>query len=287
MTNCLSFDVEGFIESNVQSFAIPSRYIDRAREIREIETNTQCIMELLSGSGSKATFFVLEGVFRDLPHIATEIVKNGHEIALHGPDHVRIYGLTKDEFDKKVIRAKNDLEELTSSKVSGFRAPDFSITENSLWAIDVLRNAGFAYDSSIYPIGMHDVYGIRDAQPFIYKHPNGLVEFPPASTECFGRRIPFGGGGYFRLYPLLLTKFFIKKINKAGHPCMLYLHPYEVGPVIPHIPGIPAMRRFRHYYNCKNGYRRLRNLLEHNTFSTAIDILTAMNSTEGNNVGLK
>ena len=131
--------------------------------------------------------------------------------------------------------AKDQLEDVAGQKVYGFRAPDFSITEKSIWALDVLREAGFVYDSSIYPFGMHDVYGIKDAETSINKLPNGLLEFPMSTAKFLGKRIPFGGGGYFRLYPLWLTKMFINAVNKRGQPFMFYIHPYEIGPVIPKI----------------------------------------------------
>ncbi len=169
--------------------------------------------------------------------------------------------------------AKKNLEDISGQPVYGFRAPDFSITKKSLWAIDILKELGFIYDSSIYPIGIHDVYGIKDAETFIYKFPNGLIEFPMSTIELFGKRIPFGGGGYFRLYPLMLTKAFISKLNKQGQPVMFYIHPYEAGPVIPKITPMSRFRSFRHYYHCKNGKDRLRKLLKIFKYDRALEVL--------------
>lgn len=282
--NCLSFDIEGFVESNRQSFTIAEPYISLSKEIYEIEQNTNFILELLNDVQCKATFFFLGSVVRNLPDLVKNVAKLDHEVALHGPEHIRIFDLSKREFSEKVVSAKKALEDVASKPVYGFRAPDFSITEASIWALDALQEAGFLYDSSIFPLGFHDVYGIKNAQPFIHRLPNGLVEFPLTTVECFGRRIPFGGGGYFRLYPLFLTEIFLRKINKLGKSCMLYMHPYEVGPMIPNIPTLSPYRRFRHYHNCKNGNTRLRKILSKYKFSSAIEILSAGSFLELNDV---
>ena len=273
MLNCLSFDIEGFVESNIQSFAIDKKYINRKKEIYEIEKNVDSILELLNEVNCNATFFFLESVVNDLPNVVKKVSELNHEIALHGPEHVRIFDLTKSEFNNKLISSKKNLENIISKPVYGFRAPDFSITESSIWALDMLKDAGFIYDSSIYPFGFHDVYGIKNVQPFIHSLPNGLIEFPPSTIKYFGKRIPFGGGGYFRLYPLLFTKHFLKRINKRKNPGMMYMHPYEVGSIIPNIPNISPFRKFRHYYNSENGYKRLREILLEFKFGTAIEVI--------------
>jgi len=284
MLNCLSFDIEGFVESNMQSFTINKSYINRKREIYEIEKNVDSILELLNDFNCKATFFFLNSVTYDLPNVVKKVSKLGHEIALHGPEHTRIFDLSKIEFSKKLICAKKELENIISKPVYGFRAPEFSITQTSLWALDILQKADFTYDSSIYPFGFHDVYGMKNTQPFIYKLQNGLIEFPLSTIGFFGKRFPFGGGGYFRLYPLFFTEIFLKKINKLGHPCMLYIHPYEIGSIIPKIPTLSWYRKLRHYYNCKNGCTRLKKILSEFKFSTAIDVLANEKKLEVKNV---
>jgi polysaccharide deacetylase family protein (PEP-CTERM system associated) len=272
-TNALSIDVEGFVESNMQSFPIPPRYIDEDREKFEIERNVDACLELLDELGIFATFFFVGSVPRRIPHLVEIVAKAGHEIASHSYEHVRLFDLDRNEFREGVRSSKQRLEDLCGKGVYGFRAPDFSITLSSMWAIDILREVGFAYDSSIYPIGMHDVYGVRGADPFISLLPNGLVEFPLSTIELFGKRIPVGGGGYFRLYPLSVTRSCISHINRSGHPCMFYVHPYEVGPVIPKIRELSAYRRFRHYYRSKNGATRLRRVLRGFGFAPAIEVL--------------
>lgn len=271
--NAFSIDVEGFVESNLQSFHIPDKYINQSEENREIERNTNALLEILDEVDVKATFFFIGRLARDIPGLVKKVAGAGHEIGCHNYAHIRIYGIDKDEFREKLVEAKNLLENVSGQRVYGFRAPDFSITEPSIWALDVLKEIGFVYDSSIYPFGLHDVYGIRDADPSIHKFPNGLIEFPLSTTRIFGRRFPFGGGGYFRLYPLLLTKFFLSKLNKQGGTAMFYIHPYEAGPVIPRISGLSAYRKFRHYHNCRNGAQRLKNLLKSFKFCPAIDVL--------------
>lgn len=226
----------------------------------------------------------MNSVVHDLPSVVKKVAEEGHEIALHGPEHIRIFNITEQEFSEKLISAKKFIENIISKPINGFRAPDFSITEKSLWALDVLQKAGFIYDSSIYPFGLHDVYGINGAQPFIHRLKNGLIEFPLSTIGLFGKRFPFGGGGYFRLYPLTFTEIFLKKINKLGKPCILYIHPYEVGSIIPNIPTLSLYRKFRHYYNCENGYARLGKILSKFKFGPVIDVLTKEKILEVENV---
>jgi len=271
--NAFSIDVEGFVESNRQSFHIPDKYINPSEENSEIERNTNVLLELLDNVNTKATFFIVGRIAYDIPQVVEKIAQAGHEIGCHNYAHLRVFGITKDEFTEKTKAAKNKLEDISGQKVYGFRAPDFSITDKSIWALDILKELGFVYDSSIYPFGLHDVYGIKNAETFINKFPNGLIEFPMSTTELFGKRIPFGGGGYFRLYPLWLTKYFLSKFNQQGHPAIFYIHPYEAGPIIPKVAELSAYRKFRHYYNCKNGVKRLTTFLKKCSFAPVIDVL--------------
>lgn len=271
--NAFTIDVEGFVESNLQSFHIPDKYINQSQENHEIECNTNALLEILEEVEVKATFFFIGRLARDIPRLVKKVSGAGHEIGCHNYAHIRIYGLGKDEFREKLTEAKNLLEDVSGQRVYGFRAPDFSITEKSIWALDVLKELDFVYDSSIYPFGLHDVYGIKDAETFIHKLPNGLIEFPLSTTQLLGKRLPFGGGGYFRLYPLWLTKYFLTKLNSHRQPAMFYIHPYEAGPEIPRISPMSKYRRFRHYYNCKNGKNRLTKLLDNFKFAPAIEVL--------------
>ena len=273
VSNAFSVDVEGFVESNVQSFHIPDKYIGPEAENREIEENTNVLLALLEETDTKATFFFLGRLARDIPGLIRAVADAGHEIGCHNYAHLRVFGIERDQFREKLSAAKHQLEDVSGQRVYGFRAPDFSITEDSLWALDVLKELGFVYDSSIYPFGLHDVYGIKDAEPSIHTLPNGLIEFPISTFSLLGKRIPFGGGGYFRLYPLWLTKLFTSIQNRRGTVCMSYIHPYEAGPVIPNVTELSPYRRFRHYFNCKNGARRLKKLLGAFNFVPAIEIV--------------
>ena len=276
VTNAFSIDVEGFVESNIQSFHIPDKYINRPEENREIEQNTNVLLEILDEVNIKATFFFVGRLAHDIPSLVKKVAQAGHEIACHNYAHLRIFGIDKDEFKEKISAAKRRLEDVCGQRVYGFRAPDFSITKSSIWALDVLKETGFVYDSSIYPFGLHDVYGIKNADASIHKLANGLIEFPMSTLELLGKRIPFGGGGYFRFYPLLLTELFLSKLNKQGRSAMFYIHPYEVGSIIPKISEISTYRKFRHYYHCKNGDLRIKKLLKAFKFGTAVEVLEQM-----------
>jgi polysaccharide deacetylase family protein (PEP-CTERM system associated) len=273
MENCLSIDVEGFVESNLESFHIPNSYVDRAKENYEIEKNTDAFIELLDEMHIHATFFIVGRIAREIPQLVKRAASMGHEIGCHSYEHLRIFNLQRQQFKEGLLSAKKCLEDVSGSRVYGFRAPDFSITESSVWALDELSEAGFLYDSSIYPVRIHDVYGINDAHPGIHKLRNGLIEWPLSTFNLLGMRFPFGGGGYFRLYPLGVTKHCIASMNKRGCPCMLYIHPYEVGPIIPRIREISAYRGFRHYYNCSTGRPRLKKIIEEFKFAPAVRIL--------------
>ena len=273
MVNCFSIDVESFSESNVESFPIPTRHLGCARQNREIETNTDYILSLLAEHNVKATFFFLGRIARDLPQLIQRVVREKHEIACHSWEHFRIYGLTPIIFAQQLHQAKQVLEEASGQPVVGFRAPDFSITRASAWALDALRDAGFLYDSSIYPFQGHDVYGIAEAPAQIHQRGNGLIEWPLATIPFLNRRMPFGGGGYFRLYPMALTEFCFSRMNRQRRPCMFYIHPYEIGSAIEKIDGLSNLCRFRHYFRCGALNGRLERLFQQFRFAPAIDVL--------------
>jgi polysaccharide deacetylase family protein (PEP-CTERM system associated) len=273
ITNCLSIDVEGFAESNAESFPIAAEYLETKRENYEIEHNTNVTLQLLADWNIHATFFFVGRIAYELPQLVRQVAEMGHEIALHSYEHRRIFRVTRTEFQRQLYTCKAFVEQLLGGRVYGFRAPEFSITRSSIWALDTLRELGFEYDSSIYPIRIHDVCGIHDTEPSIHKLANGLIEWPLSTFQIFGVRLPFGGGGYFRIYPLLATRQCIRAMNRRGAPCMFYIHPYEIGPIIPDIRTISPYRRFRHYYNCSSGAARLRRVVQVFRFDSAISIL--------------
>ncbi len=279
MLNCFSIDVESFCESNIESFPIKPEYMHRAKQDYEVEKNTDSILGLLADLNVKATFFFLGRIARDLPHVVRRVAVEGHEIGCHGFEHKRIFGLQPRVFEQQLWEAKRSLEDSSGQPVYGFRAPDFSIIQSSIWALDILKEACFVYDSSIFPFSFHDVYGIRETQQHIHTLANGLIEWPLPTLELGGKRWPFGGGGYFRLYPLTLTQFCISRLNRKQHPFMFYIHPYEVGSILPRIREISAYRRFRHYYGCGKLSERLRRLCSKFCFAPAITVLRQMGYT--------
>jgi polysaccharide deacetylase family protein (PEP-CTERM system associated) len=250
--------------------------MDRVKQDYEVEKNTDSVLSLLADQNVKATFFFLGRIARDLPRVLRQVAFEGHEIGCHSFEHRRIYGLQRPVFEEQLRQAKRFLEDTSGQPVYGFRAPDFSITQSSAWALDTLKEVGFVYDSSIFPFGWHDVYGIKGAQPHIHILPNGLIEWPLPTLEFWKKRWPFGGGGYFRLYPLALTEFCISRLNQQEQPCMFYIHPYEVGTVLPKIRELSAYRRFRHYYKSGRLSGRLRRLCKQFRFGPAITILRQM-----------
>ena len=272
-THCLSIDVEGFVESMQESFTVPGTYIDRTRESSEIGANVEATLELVDNLGIRATFFVLGRIAQDQPEVVRDIVSNGHEVACHSFYHKRIYGQTPDEFREDVIRAKSLLEDVAGQRVYGFRAPDFSIVSESMWELAILKEVGFKYDASLTPTDIHDVYGNPGIEKGIHVLSNGLCEFPASTFALFGKSIPFGGGGYMRLYPVWYTRRLIHKHELNDLPCMLYMHPYELGPEIPQIQGISLYRKYRHYHNVSIGSNRLARVVNGFRFDTAISIL--------------
>lgn len=272
--HCLSVDVEGFVEGMAESFPVSEMYFNQEAETREIEANVEATLFLFDQLQIVGTFFILGRIAKILPNVTKKIASHGHEIASHSLFHKRIYNQSRSEFEQDLIRSKHFLEDITGQRVCGFRAPDFSITENSLWALDVIREAGFVYDSSLTPTNIHDVYGLPGRPVCVHRLGNGLWEFPPSTFSILGKTIPFGGGGYMRLYPTWLTRILLHQKDRRYHSCMLYMHPYELGPVIPLIDGLSAYRKFRHYYNVKSGGRKLQRVVKNFNFTKALSIIS-------------
>lgn len=270
--NIASFDIEGFVESSLDVMSVPERYFSQDGERHQIEKNTDDILEVLAEADCRATFFILGRIARDIPSLVARIARAGHEIACHGLFHRRLYNLEDKEAKESISAAKTYLEDAGGTAVYGFRAPDFSITQENRWMFDALRDAGYVYDSSVYPTDIHDVYGIGGFTETPFRMENGLVEMP-MSTVKIGRRIPFGGGGYFRLYPYFITRLFTRMANQNGVPVMLYLHPYEVGEIVPFIREMTPLRRFRTYVGRSTTRRKLARYLRGFRFTRMIDYI--------------
>jgi polysaccharide deacetylase family protein (PEP-CTERM system associated) len=271
--NALTVDVEDYF--HVSAFAGSIDRKDWNNYPLRVERNTQRLLELFDNNGIKVTFFVLGWVAERVPRLVSEIAAMGHEVACHGYSHQLVYDQTVEEFREETLRSKALLEDISQTPVRGYRAASYSITERSLWALDVLAEAGFTYDSSIFPI-RHDRYGMPGTPetPYQLKSPAGqsIVEFPLSTARLFGMHLPVAGGGYFRLYPYRLTKFGLSRINSNNHPFIFYMHPWEIDPGQPRIDAV-LLSRFRHYNNLHRFEGRLRRLMEDFHFGTVLDVL--------------
>jgi len=275
--NALTVDVEDYF--HVSALA-PS--IDRgswgSRESRVVG-NTHRLLDLFGQFGVRGTFFVLGWVAERHPRLVKDIAGAGHEVACHGFSHRLVYEQSPEEFREETLRSKRLLEDTIGAAVLGYRAASYSIVRRSLWALDILAEAGFAYDSSIFPVH-HDRYGIPDAErnPHRMATPGGrwIVEWPLAVASVLGFRLPVAGGGYFRLLPYALSRWGLASINRRDRrPFIFYLHPWEIDPGQPRV-RVGWLSRFRHYTNLDKCEARLRRLLGDFRFGTARDSLSQL-----------
>lgn len=271
ISNYLTIDVEDYYQ--VSAFEGIIGHEKWGNYGSRIVKNTDTLLDMLDQYNVKATFFVLGWIAEKFPHLVKDIHSKGHEIGCHSYLHRLIYNLSPGEFREDTRRAKDILEQITGSTVSGYRAPSYSITKNSMWALDILRELGFKYDSSIFPV-YHDRYGIPDAPRFKYiLSDNDLTEYPISTSLIFGKKVPVAGGGYFRFFPYAFTKYLLEKINeKEKQPFIFYIHPWEIDPEQPRINGVGIIARFRHYNNLSRTLNRFRRLLEDFSFVPIKDI---------------
>jgi polysaccharide deacetylase family protein (PEP-CTERM system associated) len=258
--NAMSVDVEDYFQ--VSALA---PQIDRAswdtRPCR-IERNVGRLRDLFDRRGAKATFFTLGWIAQRYPQVVRAIAERGHEVASHGYAHQRVTDLSRAEFEQDVRRAKVLLEDITGQPVRGYRAPSFSIDRSNDWAFDVLLDTGHAYSSSIYPV-QHDHYGVPDAPRFPYATRPGLLEIPLTTSRWLGRNLPASGGGYFRLAPYRVSRWALRRVNRVDRrPAIFYMHPWEIDPGQPRVPGTGLKTRFRHYLNLHRTEARLDRLLQ-------------------------
>ncbi len=273
MLNALTIDVEDYYQ--VSAFESLVRFEDWPRFESRVEKNTHLVLDLLDEYRVKATFFVLGWEAEQRPHLVEAIAARGHEIASHGYRHRLIYSLAPAECREDLLRSKARLEAITGLEVLGFRAPSYSIVARSLWCLDLLIDLGFRYDSSIFPIH-HDRYGIPGACRFphpLERHGGGVVEVPPSTVQILGTNVPIAGGAYLRFFPLRLIRWGIRRLNVVERqPAIIYLHPWELDPEQPRLPG-PLKSRIRHYTNLDRTEPKLRRLLEEFSFAPVRDVL--------------
>lgn len=282
--NALTVDVEDYFHVSALAGSIPrSRWQEMPLRV---EQSTHRLLDLFDTHGVKGTFFVLGWVAERRPALVRELAERGHEVACHGYSHELVYRQSAAEFRDETFKAKHLLEDIVQRPIWGYRAASYSITRESLWALDTVAEAGFRYDSSIFPV-RHDRYGIPDAEthPHRLKTPSGksLVEFPLTTASLFGYRLPVAGGGYFRLYPYLLTRAGLRQVNRSGSPFIFYLHPWEIDVDQPKQKA-GWLSSFRHYNNLHKCENRLNRLLCDFRFSTVEAVLERLGLGVGESV---
>lgn len=271
--NALTIDVEDYFQ--VAALAEAVKYDDWSSMEYRVEANTDRILGLFERAGVKATFFTLGWVAERSPNLVKRIADAGHEVASHGYSHQLIYNQTPEVFQEETIRSKAILEDILGEPVTGYRAASYSITNQSRWALDILAEQGFTWDSSIFPVH-HDRYGMPGTPRWPHRLMTDkgyeLAEFPLSTLKLPGYTLPIAGGGYFRLFPYWFSKFGLGSINRQGKPFVFYLHPWEVDPGQPRL-DVKWFSRFRHYNNLDVCEQRLAKLLRHFSFTTISEVL--------------
>jgi polysaccharide deacetylase family protein (PEP-CTERM system associated) len=265
--NALTIDFEDWY----QGLEIEREHWDRFED--RIGTSGRRLLDVLAAAQTRATFFVLGQVAERHPELVREIRDAGHEVGTHGESHQFVYRMALDTFRAEVASAAERLRGLTGRQVLGHRAPFFSVTRESLWALDVLAELGFRYDSSIFPVHNYR-YGIPDAPrwPYRVSEMTRLIEFPISTWRLLGTNLPIAGGAYFRLYPYAFTRMGLRSINREGYPAVFYLHPWELDPGHPRVP-VPRRVAATHYFNLSATEGRLRRLLRDFRFAPMGEVL--------------
>jgi polysaccharide deacetylase family protein (PEP-CTERM system associated) len=276
--NALTIDLEDWY----QGLTSTSRQVDRwpSYEDRVVES-TNRLLDILLEAGVKATFFVLGYVADQFPKLVRRVADARHEIGLHGYYHRQVFRLTPDQFRAEILRGREAVETASGKRVVGYRAPMFSINRSALSALEVLREMGFRYDSSVFPT-RNVLYGFPDAPRFPYRpFENGtFVEFPLSTVRILGINWPVAGGFYLRLLPYALFKWGLQRINREGKPAIIYLHPWDLDAGQPY-PNPTLRERFTHYYNLGSTENKLTTLLRDFRFGPLADLLNDAVLSEG------
>jgi polysaccharide deacetylase family protein (PEP-CTERM system associated) len=275
----LSVDVEDYF--HVEAFAQCISRDDWETFPSRVRPNTERILRIFEEHGCRGTFFILGWVAERDPRLVREIAEAGHEIACHSYSHRRVVSLTPEEFRRDLQRARKAIEDAAGVRIEGYRAPTFSIGRQNLWALEILSEEGFVYDSSIFPI-RHDLYGFPGSPRFAYSVPcrtgKMLYEIPMTTVKMGGTTWPLGGGGYLRSLPMGYTRWAIHRVHATDHqPFVLYLHPWEVDPDQPRIAA-KWRSRFRHYTGLRLMEPRLRELLSTGDFAPMADWISQLSS---------
>lgn len=247
MLNALSVDIEDWFQVGAFEKAIARESWDGLEQ--RVEHNADTVLQMFDEAGVKGTFFILGWVAARYPDLVRRIADDGHEIASHGWDHVRVSTMSESGFRADLERARVAIEDACGQSPAGYRAPSFSIDKSTPWAHAVLAEQGYAYSSSVAPV-RHDHYGWPEAPRFAFKPISdaGLIELPVTTVEIAGRRLAAGGGGFFRLLPYRFSDWAIARVNQMeGRPAVFYFHPWEIDPGQPRISAAPLKSRLRHY----------------------------------------
>ncbi|MCI8341781.1 MAG: DUF3473 domain-containing protein [Firmicutes bacterium] len=266
MKNIFTIDTEDWFHANYEE----GLFQNDKNVISTVEANTDVYLELFEKYNAKATFFILGFVAESHPGLVKKIFDSGHEVASHGYGHQLIYKQSQKEFREDIHKSKCILEDIIGAEVKGYRAPSWSITEKSLWALEILADEGFKYDSSIFPT-KNFLYGIPNAPRFIKKHVFNdhkcIVEIPPSTLKVF-MNVPFSGGFYFRAMPRWFIKAFAGIINNGGKENVFYLHPREIDPKQPRL-NLKPRDALIHYYGINTCKSKLEYILKHFEFTSA------------------
>jgi len=273
MLNAFSVDVEDYFQ--VSAFEDSIRRDDWPGFEHRVVANTHCLLELLSRFHVTATFYVLGWTAQEFPGLVREIAGAGHELASHSFWHRLVYRMSPAEFREDIRRSKKAIEDAAGVRVENYRAPSFSITNQSLWAFEILVEEGFTIDSSVFPV-YHDRYGIPDACRAIHRRQTAagsIGEFPPAVVRRLGLNLPVSGGGYFRLYPYRWSRRWLQQVNQRGEPFVFYTHPWEIDPAQPRLRTGTTMSRWRHYVNLAQTKHKLEWLLGSFRFGSVREVM--------------
>jgi polysaccharide deacetylase family protein (PEP-CTERM system associated) len=269
VVHLLSFDVEEYFQVEAAARSGVRRE-DWQGFATRLGPSVDRVLQALAEHQASATFFVLGWVAQHEPDVVRRIADAGHEIASHGMEHRMLQRLAPDEFRQDLLDSRRVLEDLSGGPVIGYRAPTFSITHETAWALDVIAETGYRYDSSVFPIH-HDRYGVPDAPRGIHRAigpaGGGLLEIPPLTLRFAGTNWPVGGGGYLRLLPVRVLGRALKKAARQGRHGMIYLHPWELDPGQPVLP-MPRLTRFRHRIGLRRTEGKLRWLLRRFRFTS-------------------
>jgi polysaccharide deacetylase family protein (PEP-CTERM system associated) len=273
VVNAMTVDVEDYFHVSAFERSVPRSSWDRLES--RVVNNTHRLLDLFDRAHVRATFFVLGWVAERHPALVRRIANAGHEIGSHGFEHRLVYDQSPEEFRNDLRRSREAISGAGSVSVVGYRAPSFSITARSLWALDIIREEGFVYDASVFPI-RHDRYGLPSAPRHFHEIPTragALWECPGSTVRVGGANLPVAGGGYFRLLPYSWTRWGIARLNnRERQAAVFYLHPWEVDPGQPRLPASP-LSRLRHYRNLDKTEDRLKRLLVSFRFAPLGEVL--------------